>query len=77
MKLKRYLNERMSPKSIGGRYSYKTKKDKTGHIHDVRVDADGNGKTISTKGGGDPDHMHKIFEWSVQPTNKHMHTIDN
>jgi hypothetical protein len=55
-------------------FNFKTKKDKTGHIHDLMVDENGNGKTTKTIGSS-KDHVHKIFEWSVQPSNGHIHTI--
>ena len=54
-------------------FKFKTEKDKTGHMHDVSVDADGNGKTISSTG---EKHIHKIFEWIVQPKNGHIHNLD-
>ena len=54
-------------------FKFKTEKDKTSHIHDVSVNADGNGKTISSSG---EKHVHKIFEWIVQPANSHIHNID-
>lgn len=69
MKFKEYLSEKFSRK-------YKTKKDKTGHTHDLIVDFDGNGKTTSTKGGGDPKHVHRIHEWTVQPAKEHIHSVD-
>lgn len=50
-----------------------TKKDKTGHVHAAIVDEDGNGKTTGTK--GHEDHVHKIFEWNVQPKNGHTHSM--
>ena len=66
MKFKKYLNEK---------FTYKTEKDKTGHMHNLTVDVDGNGKTTSTEGKY-KDHIHKIFEWSIQPSNGHMHSIN-
>jgi hypothetical protein len=61
-------------------YQFTTKKDQTGHTHDLVVDDEGNGKTVSVqgtfKGKEAPPHVHKIKEWNVQPSLGHMHTID-
>ena len=61
-----YITEKM-----GKVQELKTKKDKTGHIHSVRVDAKGNGTTF-----GYYDHDHPIFEWNIQPSKGHIHDID-
>ena len=50
-----------------------TQKDRTGHIHSVILDDDGTGKTVGTKGGD--DHVHKVVEYSVQPSGGHTHKL--
>jgi hypothetical protein len=55
--------------------NYKTKKDQTGHLHEARVNADGDGATLSTEGNAE-DHIHKIFQWIVQPAHGHIHNLD-
>lgn len=67
MKFEKYLTENDS---------YKTEKDKTGHVHDVMLDANGDGKTVSTEGNNDPDHEHIVKQWIVQPARKHVHNLD-
>ena len=67
MKFQKYLNEAKTIKR-------KTKKDKTGHGHLVEVDDKGNGKTTRTV--GTKDHVHKVVEWEIQPSNGHMHTLE-
>lgn len=66
MRFKNYLKED---------FTYKTQKDETGHIHSLKVNDDGDGKTTSIEGKS-PDHIHKIFQWMVQPANGHIHNID-
>jgi len=50
---------------------YKTKIDETGHIHDVAVDANGDGKTSGGRG-----HRHEVLQWMIQPANDHVHNGD-
>ena len=65
MKLKRYITENES---------YKTKKDQTGHSHDVVLNEDGDGKTVSTSSGD--DHMHTVYQWLIQPSKGHIHDME-
>ena len=67
MKLKNYLiNENMG---------ITTKKDATGHVHAAMVNADGDGKTVDTKGS--QDHEHIIYQWLVQPAKGHVHNLED
>jgi len=66
MKLQQYLTENDN---------YKTKKDKTEHTHDISVDGNGDGKTISTKGDA-PEHEHLVENWMVQSAKGHVHDMD-
>lgn len=52
---------------------YMTKKDQTGHMHEVAVNSDGDGKTVTTSSG--PEHVHKIFQWMIQPAKGHTHNM--
>jgi len=65
MKFKNYLNESMK---------VKTEKNETGHVHYAEVDEDGNGNTTSTSTG--EDHVHRVFEWIVQPAMGHLHNLE-
>lgn len=65
MKIKDYLLESMS---------LKTRKDQTGHVHNLKVNADGDGKTTSTS--KDFDHVHTIFQWMIQPDSGHIHNLE-
>ncbi len=65
MNIKDYLLENMS---------LKTRKDATGHIHNLKVNADGDGKTTSTS--IDFDHVHTIFQWMIQPAAGHIHNME-
>lgn len=65
MKLKQYLVEN---------YKFKTDNDQTGHSHDISVDDNGDGKT--TKTIGVENHIHKVFQWTVQPAGGHLHNMD-
>lgn len=64
MKLKLYLTEKTG---------ITTTKDKTGHIHAAIVNANGDGKTVDTK--GTKDHEHIIYQWIIQPARGHIHNI--
>jgi len=69
MKFKEYLIEdRLDEMAV------KTKKDLTAHSHDAVVNADGDGKTISTNGA--EDHEHIIFQWLIQPAHGHVHNLE-
>lgn len=68
MKFLEYITERSR---IGEKIQVKTKKDRTGHIHNAYVDAEGNGNTY-----GHYDHDHTIFEHNVQPSKGHIHELD-
>ena len=68
MKLKHYLSE-------GGKFGVTTSKDGTGHIHAAMVDADGDGKTVDTKGG--QAHEHIIKQWLCQPAKGHIHNLSD
>lgn len=63
----KYLNEAKTTK-------VKTEKNQTGHIHNAEVNDNGDGKTTSTSTG--PDHVHKVFEWIVQPAKGHIHNLE-
>jgi hypothetical protein len=65
MKLKQYL--------LTEKIGITTKKDRTGHIHAAMVNADGDGKTVDTK--GTKDHEHMIYQWLIQPSHGHVHDI--
>lgn len=54
--------------------NYKTDKDGTGHTHDTVLNADGDGKTVSTSVGN--DHEHIVYQWIMQPAMGHIHNID-
>jgi hypothetical protein len=68
MKFKQYIKE----DSLNEKY--KTEKNQTGHIHYVEVNEDGDGKTTSTSRG--KDHVHKVFQWIVQPAMGHLHNLE-
>ncbi len=46
------------------------------HDHEAEVDAEGNGKTISTSGG--PAHVHPIEVWEVKSAGEgpHQHPLE-
>lgn len=79
-KIDMFLNEKSTMRKTNKGFVFKTKKDDSGHIHDLTVDDEGNGKTTSTnsiiKRSSVPNHVHKIFEFQIQPKNGHMHTIE-
>lgn len=66
MKFLKYLTENDS---------YQTTKDQTGHTHDVALNADGDGKTVSTN-GDIQNHEHIVYQWLVQPAMGHIHNLD-
>lgn len=71
MKFRKYLIE----KKVGAKpFTFSTTKDQTGHTHNVVVDENGDGTSISTSKG--TDHVHKIFQWIVQPASGHIHNLD-
>lgn len=55
-------------------YGVNTSKDLTEHTHKGDVNVDGDGDTTSTVGDA-PDHVHKIFQWLVQPAEGHIHNL--
>jgi hypothetical protein len=69
MRLEQYITE--------GNMAATTTKDETGHIHSAIINVDGDGKTVSTKSKEAEEHEHKIFQWSVQPANGHVHNIED
>lgn len=52
-----------------------TKKDQTGHMHKGKVDTNGHGATTKIIGNA-TKHVHKIFQWLVQPSNGHTHNLE-
>lgn len=69
MKFKEYLVEdRIDEMAV------KSKKDKTGHSHGAVVDANGDGKTVSTSQG--EEHEHIIYQWLIQPSHGHIHNLE-
>ena len=52
----------------------KTKKDQTGHTHTASVDANGDGRTVTTSEG--EDHEHVIYQWMTQPSHGHIHNLE-
>jgi cation diffusion facilitator CzcD-associated flavoprotein CzcO len=52
----------------------KTKKDLTAHVHTATVDANGDGKTVTTSQG--EEHEHIIYQWMVQPSHGHIHNLE-
>jgi hypothetical protein len=52
-----------------------TKKDQTEHLHGGKVNNNGDGSTTTTIRG--PKHVHKIFQWLVQPNNGHTHNLED
>jgi hypothetical protein len=62
MKIREYLKEE---------YKVKTKKDLTGHTHIGDVNVDGDGSTLKD----DTGHVHKIFQWLIQPAAGHIHNL--
>lgn len=69
MRLRKYINEELLTEE-----KLKTEKNQTGHIHYAEVDDNGDGKTTSTSTG--EDHVHKVFEWIVQPAHGHIHNLE-
>ena len=51
-----------------------TSKDMTGHAHLGEVNEDGDGKTVECM-GCETEHVHKIFQWLVQPANEHTNNL--
>ena len=47
----------------------------TEHTHDAVVNADGDGKTVSTTGA--EDHEHVIYQWLTQPARGHIHNLED
>jgi hypothetical protein len=45
-----------------------------GHFHTVKVNVNGDGKTVKTDGAD--DHIHEIVQWMVQEENGHAHDIE-
>jgi len=65
MKIKQYL---LNEEGIA------TQKDMTGHAHLGEVNEDGDGKTVECF-GCEKEHVHKIFQWLVQPAAGHTHNL--
>ncbi len=66
MKIKQFLKE-----EVLNEYGVDTSKDLTGHTHTGEVNADGDGSTTKD----DTEHVHKIFQWLVQPAVGHTHNL--
>ena len=69
MRLTQYLKE-----DTLNEVSIKTKKDLTKHTHEAVVNADGDGKTTTTNGAD--EHEHVIYQWLVQPAHGHVHNLE-
>lgn len=70
MKFKDYLVEdnRLDEMAV------KSKKDQTAHTHTGVVDENGDGRTTTTSGG--EDHEHLIYQWLIQPAHGHVHNLE-
>jgi len=55
-------------------FGVNTSKDQTEHSHNGEVDADGDGKTTTCESCSE-EHVHKIFQWLVQPAEGHTHNL--
>jgi hypothetical protein len=55
-------------------YGVNTSKDLTEHTHKGEVNEDGDGKTTTCESCSE-DHVHKIFQWLVQPASGHTHNL--
>jgi hypothetical protein len=62
MKIKQYLLSE---------YGVSTSKDMTDHVHTGDVNEDGDGQTDKENF----DHVHKIFQWLIQPAAGHIHNL--
>ena len=51
-------------------FGVSTLKDMLDHVHKGEVDEDGDGQTDKNL-----DHVHKIFQWLVQPADGHTHNL--
>jgi len=69
MRLNKYLKEERIDE-----FAAKTRKDQTGHTHTANVDANGDGKTVTTSQG--EEHEHIIYQWMTQPSHGHTHNLE-
>jgi len=67
MKIRNYLTEQ---------FKVDSKKDLTGHSHKGEVNADGDGKTTECI-DCTQKHVHKIFQWLIQPADGHIHNLSD
>lgn len=69
-KMNRLINKYLT-EDILNEFGVVTLKDKTRHVHKGKVNVDGDGETDKEK----LDHVHKIFQWLVQPADDHIHNL--
>lgn len=45
------------------------------HHHELNIDINGTGQTITTLPASHDSHVHKVVAWNVEPFEGHTHTI--